>query len=247
MKLFFAGTGGGYSKHRRTPCVLFETPKTVFMFDAGSGIDSLPKGFNGEKKIVLMLTHAHLDHLTGLFALAIMIKPEDLTIFCHKASIEELTKSSMMAPLHTRFYEKVTFVNVEPSENYKNEDEGYVIKTQKLDHPGITIGYRLEVFGANVAYCTDTSVCEGSEKLARDATVLIHDTHYLEKDFKPEAKHSTAKQAGEMAKKAGVKNFFCFHYQPEYKEEELKEMLTEAKSAFGENAFLSTDGLKVEL
>ncbi|NUN11867.1 hypothetical protein HUU53_04470 [Candidatus Micrarchaeota archaeon] len=242
MKLFFAGTGGGYAHYRRTSCVLFETPKTIFLFDAGSGLDSLPAGFNKGKRIVIAISCGELDQTIGLKALASLVKPEDVTIFAVKNDFEEILNKKLLGEAF-HFLKQVNFIPVTPGESYKDENE-FVYKTEKTSED--SVGYRLEIFGANIAYCNNCKVSEGAKKLSKNATVLIHDTYYLDEEFKEESLNASAKQAAELAKDQGVENFFCYHYKPDYDAVKLKELLEEAKTAFGEKAFLATDGLRAE-
>jgi len=49
----------------------------------------------------------------------------------------------------------------------------YTVECRKLIHADPCYGYRFEIDGKAVAYCTDTGYCENAVKLARGADLLI--------------------------------------------------------------------------
>ena len=95
------------------------------------------------------------------------------------------------------------------------------------------------------AYCSDTVYNEDMVPIIEDATVLYHESTFLEKDearCKP-TKHSTAKQAATIAKKANVDTLILGHYSTRYNDYNL--FKNEAKAVF-ENTVLSKDGKSFE-
>ena len=76
--------------------------------------------------------------------------------------------------------------------------------------------------GRKVVYTGDTSPCEATVALARDADLLIHEATFgdelIEKAL--ESGHSTPSQAAEVAKKAGVKRLVLTHISGRYMGEE---------------------------
>lgn len=95
------------------------------------------------------------------------------------------------------------------------------------------------------AYCSDTVYNEDMLPIIKDATVLYHESTFLEKDearCKP-TKHSTAKQAALMAKKANVETLILGHYSTRYND--YNEFKTEAQTVF-ENTLLAKDGKSFE-
>lgn len=76
--------------------------------------------------------------------------------------------------------------------------------------------------GQKIAYITDVVLNESNEgkivSLAKDADHLFIEAAFLEKDFEiaKEKYHLTARQAGELAARAGAKQFSIFHFSPRY-------------------------------
>lgn len=90
------------------------------------------------------------------------------------------------------------------------------------------------------AYCSDTAYKEDIIPIIEDADLLYHESTFLEED-KPRAKmtrHSTAKEAAEIAKKAKVNKLMLGHYSSRYTNE--KYFLDEAKTIFT-NTILSNE------
>ncbi len=101
------------------------------------------------------------------------------------------------------------FGNLQRGESVELEDGTVVTPDQVLgpSRPGL-----------RVAYCTDTSPCEGAEALAEDADVLIHESTYpggMER-MAHERGHSTAADAARLAARCGVKKLILTHFSQKY-------------------------------
>jgi len=96
------------------------------------------------------------------------------------------------------------------------------------------------------AYCTDTLPLDSTVEFVKGADLLYHESTFLEKEQQrsKETYHSTAKEAADVAKRAGVKRLMLGHYSARYTE--LDEHLSEAKSIFSD-VILSKEGLEVEI
>ena len=92
------------------------------------------------------------------------------------------------------------------------------------------------------AYCSDTSYSEKILDIIKSATVLYHESTFLEahKHLCEMTGHSTAKQAASIALKANVDTLLLGHYSTRYKTNE--DFQKEAKEIF-ENTQLCDDGL----
>ena len=92
--------------------------------------------------------------------------------------------------------------------------------------------------GQRISYIVDT-VCnaENEDKivwLAKDSDIMYCEAAYLDRDrdIALERFHLTAKQAGELARKAGAKELSLLHFSPRYKDES-DALYREAMEAFG--------------
>ncbi len=100
--------------------------------------------------------------------------------------------------------------------------------------------------GRKIIYTGDTRPMESMKEFAHDADVLIHDTT-TDSSFEPtvnEFGHTSSRQAAEIAKGAGARKLFLFHYSPRVPD--IKVMLEEAVKIF-ENTELSKELLEYEV
>lgn len=117
-------------------------------------------------------------------------------------------------------------------------DDGEVIPNARLTKPSEQ--------PKKYAYCSDTAFYPGIVQQINEVDLLYHEATFDEK-FKARAeitKHSTAKQAAEIARMAKVKQLLIGHFSARYKDETV--LLAEAKEVF-ENTVLAKEGLCMKL
>ena len=78
----------------------------------------------------------------------------------------------------------------------------------------------------------DTRICPQAIDIAHDATILLSESTYLEehRELAHKHKHMTAKQAAEIAKKAGASKLILTHFSARYRD--LDPFLEEARAIF---------------
>ena len=118
----------------------------------------------------------------------------------------------------------------------KNND-GKLIKNETVTKRGLK--------PKSYAFCSDTVFNASIVPIIKDVDVLYHESTFLEKNKKLAipTKHSTAKQAAEIAKKANVGTLILGHYSTRYND--LEVFRTEAQTIF-ENVELAEDGKSFE-
>src|SRR5690606_12900781 len=91
------------------------------------------------------------------------------------------------------------------------------------------------------AFCSDTAYTETILPIINKVDVLYHESTFLEqnKELAKPTKHSTAKEAGRIAKKAEVGTLVLGHYSTRYNN--LEAFRKEAKTEFS-NVLLAEDG-----
>lgn len=102
--------------------------------------------------------------------------------------------------------------------------EGEVIPNSRLTRPSVA--------PKRYAYCSDTAYSPSIIPIIEGVDLLYHEATFMESD-KARAKetfHSTARQAAEIAGKAGVKRLVIGHYSARY--EELAALHKEAQEVF---------------
>lgn len=100
--------------------------------------------------------------------------------------------------------------------------------------------------GLKIVYSGDTAPCDSVVRAAEGADLLIHEATMDENMGEKARKygHSTAKEAGEIARRAGVSRLAIVHVSPRY--ESISEILVQAKEAF-ENTIVPDDFTELEL
>jgi ribonuclease Z len=103
--------------------------------------------------------------------------------------------------------------------------------------------------GIKVLYTGDTPPFKGLEKLAKGSDLIIHECTFSEKMEKEahRRRHSTSRDAAELAARAKAKTLVLTHISPRYNGGEENALVQEAKKRFRGNVILANDGLKVEL
>lgn len=172
----FHGTSGWFENERGcTSCVgVYPGDDDVVLFDLGTGVRNIETAAIHDKKLTVVLTHLHLDHCYGLHMLP-MFKPSSLTILIH-ADLKKHLELLFDAPF-TRPYHSLDFpVELRPVRNEVIEYSAFSLTTRELKHNTPVIGARLTIHDTSIAYCVDTTLCEGLLDLARDADTLIIET-----------------------------------------------------------------------
>ncbi|WP_103105457.1 ribonuclease Z [Brevibacillus reuszeri] len=92
--------------------------------------------------------------------------------------------------------------------------------------------------GRKIVFSGDTMPCQSVLELAEGADLLVHEATYADKDqdLAVRSGHSTAKEAAEIGKKAGIKMLCLTHFSPRYEDEEgdftMEDLLAEAQEIF---------------
>lgn len=88
--------------------------------------------------------------------------------------------------------------------------------------------------GRKFSFVTDTKYLPSIAKEVNNSDLLICEGMFEDSlaETAAEKKHMTAKQAGTIARDAGVKKMALIHYSPRYTDHDLKILLDEAKTVF---------------
>ena len=235
-----------------------DQPPAIFILDAGTGIRSLGLSLLKEKRVPLtahlFLSHTHWDHIQGFpFFAPAFIPGNRILVHGGVGSDAELATVLTGQMLHRYFpvslSELGSEIVFEHTDSGTYEIAGARIHVEDLHHPGTTVGYRFDVGGRTIAYCTDTeppNVTPGLDPatipsldldpavlaLARDADVLIHDAQYTDAEYPPKVGwgHSPLSFVVRTALAARVKRLVLFHHDPLRSDDMLDAFLANARA-----------------
>ena len=217
---------------------------TLIIFDAGTGIRPLGNALLAQPEPVratLCLSHMHWDHIQGLpFFAPAYVDGTQLSILGPAA--DPLGLENILAGQMQRPYFPISMRAMTANLNFMTLTDGSVvtlpeatIKAVLLNHPGLTLGYRLTVHGKVLVYATDHEPFGDAAAskhlvhpscllhLARQADVLICDAQYTPEEYPYRVGwgHSTYLDALRIARQANVKRLVLFHHHPNRTDDEL--------------------------
>jgi ribonuclease Z len=216
-RLIFLGTSNAISgeDHENTHMVFVGEKKTVLIDCPNSPFLRFQKvGVDSNQLSDLILTHFHPDHVSGvpqlLMNMWLMGRSQPLNVFGLAYTIDRIenlmdlynwTKWPGFYPV--RFYR----LPEDALDPVIDSDE-FHIYSSPMQHLIPSIGLRIEFTPSKktMAYSSDTEPCKHLIKLAGGADVLVHEATGAQKG------HSSASQAGETARLAGVGSLYLIHY-----------------------------------
>jgi ribonuclease BN (tRNA processing enzyme) len=219
MKLTSLGSGGWIpTSQRETCCYAIRRASSLLVLDAGTGMRRLlDRGdlLEGADEIHVVLTHFHLDHVVGLGYLPAIARPEQVTVWgpgswLYGSPTAALLERILESPLYSAGVAGI-------ASRVGELDEGHVTcagftvwtRPQRL-HSAPTVALRIE---DAVTYCTDTAFDPENVALARSSQLLLHEA-WQAGVGSDDRIHSSAEQAGRIARQAGVSGLRLIHVNP---------------------------------
>jgi len=247
MKVTFLGTNGWFDTATgNTVSVLVQAEEYDIIFDAGNGIAKADLYISQEKPVFLFLSHFHIDHIAGLHTLVKFRLKNGLKIYTMPggaAHINTFVGEPFTVPLKQLPYPAHA---IELGEGVHKLP--FTVECRPLVHPAPCFGYRVEIDGKVIAYCTDTGVCDNAIALARDADLLITECALKPGESSPGWPHLNPQDAIGIAKKAHAKRLALMHFGAEvYKTVEERKAVEEEFETISPGLIAATDELTTEV
>ena len=244
MKITFLGTNGWYDTDcGNTICTLIETKTAYILLDAGNGIYKADKYIKKNLPVYLLLSHFHIDHTEGLHILA-KFRFTSLEIIGQtgtKKTIGEFLSPKYSLPVTRLPYPcKVTDIH----EGWYRRP--FRFRTLPLEHASRCFGYRLEMEGKIISYCTDTGYCKNSEELSANADLLISECAFLSGQQSEAWPHMNPQLAARLAVQSDAKRLALTHFDAALYTTRAKRAKAQmqAKRIFP-HSFAASDGLSI--
>jgi ribonuclease Z len=236
------GTGDPLNAERAQSSVAVRLPgDETILFDASSGTILLGRlaeaGIPIEKVRHLFVSHRHFDHAGGLAPLLISM-----------ASLPEASLTIYASPKTSTALRELLALTIPGVEDWLGDRLGWQeiapegpvlvgdaeVTPFPVDHSVECVGYRIAQGDSVLVFSADTRPCRAVIENSRGADLLIHEA-YGAKDESDRAHalgHSTATDAGEVARAAGAHHLILTHFR-ETRFADPKELASEAAAAFG--------------
>jgi ribonuclease BN (tRNA processing enzyme)/DNA-binding response OmpR family regulator len=285
MKVQFWGTRGSIAKPGpsaeryggNTSCVEIRSNNgTVVVLDCGTGSHALGQKLvaEGVKRGYLLIGHTHWDHIQGLpFFAPLFVPGTEWDIYGPKGLSGSLRQT--LAGQMSSTYFPITIEQLGATIHYHDLLEGSFdlddihVSTRYLNHPALTLAYRLEADGASLVYACDhephsPTAAGGDEALheqdllhaefASGVDLLIHDAQYTAEEYPAKVNwgHSTVEYAMRVARQSGVGRLALTHYDPlrtDDQVDQIVELAQESMRAAGStiDVFAAHEGLEIDL
>ena len=215
MKLLLLGTTGYHPNDlRQTAC--FMLPESGVVLDAGTGMYRV-RGHLCTPTLDVFLTHAHLDHVAGLTFLFDVLyeRPmERVTIHGEASKLDAVSQHLLAEPI----FPVALPCEYRPLTGQIRLLDGGLVTHFPLEHPGGSVGYRIDWPDRSLAYVTDTTAALGADYVdrIRGVDVLLHECYFPDAmaAWAEKTGHSCTTPVAQVAQAAGVGRLVLVHLNP---------------------------------
>src|SRR5262245_28902858 len=209
-------SGAVPSAARDTTALIARAGRTICLVDVGgSPVQKLRRvGIDPVELSAVVVTHTHPDHVYGLPALIqcllILGRRAPLPVYCRVEHVDLVQRLLGLFGLLDEGL-AVPVMPVEPRQGVRVlETSDLLVTTSPNVHGSMpNLAVRVDAGDRSFVYSSDTRPCAEVEALARGATALVHEATFDRPN--PDEWHSTAREAGAVARGAGVRRLYLAH------------------------------------
>jgi phosphoribosyl 1,2-cyclic phosphodiesterase/DNA-binding response OmpR family regulator len=287
VRVQFWGTRGSIAKPGpstaryggNTSCIEVRSARqTLVIIDCGTGAHSLgqkltsggAKGLRGH----ILISHTHWDHIQGIpFFCPLLAPGNEWDIYGPKDLGQSLRETLAGQMQYTYF--PVTLDQCRAKIRYHDLVEGTFdiddikVSTHYLNHPALTLGYRLEADGVAVVYACDHEpysrmVATGDADITgqdlrhaefvNGADLLIHDAQYTAEEYPAKVGwgHSSVEYVVNLGRFAQVKKVALTHHDPLRDDDAIDRLVADVRTKLWQDSssldvFAAFEGQVVEV
>ncbi len=292
MRIRFWGTRGSLPKPGpatlryggNTSCVEVRSADgTLIVLDCGTGAHDLGQALMAaETRPIrghLLITHTHWDHIQGFPFFAPLFDAGSEWDIYAPGGLGNRLEAALAGQMEYTYF-PVTLEQLGATVRYHDLVEGafeidrvYVL-ARYLNHPALTLGYRLEVGGASLVYATDhephvshhpdAAGIRGDEPVHQedrrhidflaDADLVIHDATYTLEEYASRVGwgHSPIEYAVDVALAARARRLALFHHSLSREDAALDRLVERCRARVRDHGgrlevFAAAEGQRLEL
>ncbi|MGA8099637.1 MAG: MBL fold metallo-hydrolase [Candidatus Cybelea sp.] len=232
-------------------CYLVQTGRAAVLFDIGSGAASkLRRAIEYGRLDAIVISHMHADHFFDLVPLRYGLKygetssPGRLPLWLPpggRRALEAL-RGAVSVDAPPDFFESAFAIEeYDPGAGLQVNDVR--LRFCRTRHYVEAYAMRAECGDASLTYSADTAPCDGVVELARQASLFLCEAALGLGAEEGERGHSSAEEAGEMARRADAKRLVLTHYP----DGDAGALVDCAKRRFASLVSAAEDGMEIAL
>ena len=261
MRITMLGTGHALVTKCYNTCFVIDNEEEYFLVDGGGGNEILRILESREISLTkihnIFVSHAHTDHLFGIIWVIRMIgqmmnqgKYEGtLIVYCHeelKGIILSICEMVLDEKVLVLFKDKIIFSGINAGDKLSilgTDVKVFDVESVKMKQYGFIMEY---LSGKRLIFCGDEPLPTSMEKEVNGCEWLMHEAfcRYEDKEiFKPyEKKHSTVKDACELAERLQCKNLLLYHTEDINLQRRKELYMSEGTRYYSGNLMIPNDG-----